>query len=84
VEEKQFEALIETTLKYDEEVKQLRPSAGGRTDQTRLNEIRETLTSRFKEWLATLNTQNIPEKIWFDEDIRLHLGEERFSECQRR
>jgi hypothetical protein len=30
--------------------------------------------------LKVLNTQNMPEKIWFDEDIRLNLGDERFSE----
>ncbi len=79
-EQKRFEAMIESTLKQEEEVRSLRPTGGGNSDQTRLNEIRETLTTCFKEWLKVLNTQNMPEKIWFDEDIRLNLGDERFSE----
>jgi prefoldin subunit 5 len=79
-EQKRFEAIIESTLKQEEEVKRLTPTGRGNTDRTRLNEIRETLTTCFKEWLRVLNTPNMPEKIWFDDDIKLNLGDERFSE----
>jgi hypothetical protein len=74
-EQKRFDAMVEATLKQEEEVRRLRPTGGGRSDQTRVNEIRETLTICFKEWLKVLNTQNMPERIWFDEDIRLNLGD---------
>lgn len=79
-ERKRFEALVEASLKQEEEVKRLRPTGGGKGDHVRLNEIREALAGSFRSWLGTLNAQNIPGKIWFDEDLRLNLGAERFSE----
>jgi prefoldin subunit 5 len=79
-EQKRFDAMIEATLRQEEEVRSLRPTGGGKSDRTRLNEVRENLTNSFREWLTVLNTQNVPEKIWFDEDLRLNLADDRFSE----
>ena len=53
---------------------------GERSDQTRLTDVRNELGRGYGEWLTTLRAQNIPERIGFDDDLRLHLGDERFSE----
>ncbi len=79
-EQKRFDALIDRAVQLEEEVSQLRPTRGERADQTRLTDVRNELGRCYGEWLTTLRAQNIPERIGFDDDFRLHLGDERFSE----
>ncbi len=79
-EEDRLGELINRGLRAEEVVTDLRPTRGGTADQTRLSDARAEMTRAFREWLATLRTQNVPASITFDEDLRLHLGDERFSE----
>lgn len=79
-EREQLEELIVREHQASVEVAELRPTGGGRTDQSRLTLARSSLGSCFKEWLVTLNTQNIDPQVSFDEDMRLHIGSDRFSE----
>jgi AAA domain len=79
-ERKQLEALIAREQKASASVNELRPTGGRRTDQGRLTEARATLGACFEEWLKTLRTQNVDVQVSFDEDFRLRLGTERFSE----
>lgn len=79
-EQERFNTLIDQALKAEEQVKQLRPTGGGSTDQTRLADARAELARSLSEWLMILRTQNVPQSVRFDEELRLNLDTVRFSE----
>jgi hypothetical protein len=79
-EEAKLNELINRGLRAEENVNELRPTRGRSTDQARLTDARVELARTFTEWLITLKTPNVPASVSFDEDLRLYLGEERFSE----
>lgn len=79
-EEGRLNELINRGLRAEEEVNELRPTRGRAIDQARLTDARVELARSFTEWLVTLKTPNAPSSVKFDEDLRLFLGEERFSE----
>lgn len=78
--QERIEALIDISLRAEEDVNRLRPTRGTGSDEARLADVRRELTRCFPEWLATLRTQNLPQNISFDDDLRLYLGTERFTE----
>jgi len=78
--QRQIEAIIDSSLRAEEEVNRLRPTRGTGSDEARLADVRRELNRCFPEWLAALRTQNLPQNISFDDDLRLYLGTERFTE----
>ena len=79
-EETRLNALIDLALKYEEEVRQLRPGRGAGGDITRLGDARAIFVSTVQGWLDILHAQNIPKPITVDDDLKISLGSERFSE----
>jgi hypothetical protein len=79
-EESRLEAFVDLALRYEEEVKQLRPGRGAGSDLTRLGDARAVFLSSFQGWLDSLSAQNIPRPIVVDDDLKVLLGSERFSE----
>jgi hypothetical protein len=79
-ENEKLRRLVDLALRLEEEVQELQPRRGPSRDNTRLSDVRRRLVDVFVEWLRALNAQNIATPVDFDEDFRLKLGVERFSE----
>lgn len=78
-ERKHLDALINKELRASEDVAELRPTGGGRRENTRLLDARQKLAATFKEWLLALRTPNVPADVTFDDELRLIVSGERFS-----
>ncbi len=79
-EQKRLSAAVGKALAAEQEVERLRPRRGGGTDNSRLIEVRGELTKLFQGWLEILNAENIPQPVYFDDELNLILGKEKFTE----
>ncbi len=79
-EQENLDRLVEKAVRLEEEAAQLRPTGRGAVDQTRLSDVRFELQRSFRTWLDTLQTQNIDRNVEISSDLRLYIGNERFSE----
>lgn len=79
-EQQKLRATIEKALVAQQEVERVTPRRGGGVDDSRLIEIRGELTKQFSRWLDVLNAQNISQPVYFDEELNLNLGREKFTE----
>lgn len=79
-EREALDDLIKLEIRAAEEFADMRPSRSARKDNTRLMDARDRLSRSFKEWLLTLRTPNVSSDVVFDEELRLIIDGERFSE----
>jgi hypothetical protein len=78
-ERQQLEALLDKEQRASEDVAELKPTGGGRKDSSRLLDARQNLGARFKEWMLTLHTPNVPADASLDDELRLTIGGAQFS-----
>ncbi|HMH12381.1 MAG TPA: hypothetical protein VK578_04670 [Edaphobacter sp.] len=79
-EQQKLRAAIDKALAAEQEVERLAPRRGGGSDDSRLIEVRGELTKQFMKWLDVLNAQNISQPVYFDDELNLNLGREKFTE----
>ena len=61
-----------------ERVKELRPK-GRRRAEVRALDARKNLATSMESWMTTLRTRNVRGAVSFDENLRLFIGDERFT-----